>query len=519
MTEKTVEYKTFNTSGLCFPGEHYMVLPLPRLSEVEGLVKEKLYFTIHAPRQTGKTTFLYAMAEKLNAKGNHIALVVSFERAGYHAITVEKAHKTLIHSIYDAANCQLPENVRPKEPSKKEYLDLKAYLTEWCLSQEKPVVLLIDEIDALLDDVLISVLRQLRDGYQARPKNFPASVVLVGLRDVRDYKVNVREELNTYGTSSPFNVKSDSLLLTDFSKEEVFQLLGQHTEETGQEFPVEVKEEIFRLTEGQPWLTNALARQMISKILKYDFSQKLTVDLLMQAKQQLILRRDTHLDSLVDKLKEEKVKKILQAIINGNTILVDIFDDDISYVRDLGIVSRKSPLKFANPIYAEIIPRIMASPIQESIPEEIQTPFFIDKEGLLDMKKLFKAFQYFYSENAEAWLDRYEYKESAQHLLLMAFLQRIVNSGGEIIREMAVGNGRIDLLVKFNEQRVAMELKINRGKRSIEKAKEQLDRYLDGLSLKEGYLVLFDPGKKEWDKKLFYKEAAFNGKKITMVGL
>jgi hypothetical protein len=83
---------------------------------------------------------------------------------------------------------------------------------------------------------------------------------------------------------------------------------------------------------------------------------------------------------------------------------------------------------------------------------------------------------------------------------------------------MAVGNGRIDLLVKFQKQRVAMELKINRGKKSIEKAKIQLDRYLDRLGLTQGYLVLFDPGKGDWETKLYMKEIEYNQKKITMVG-
>jgi RecB family endonuclease NucS len=143
----------------------------------------------------------------------------------------------------------------------------------------------------------------------------------------------------------------------------------------------------------------------------------------------------------------------------------------------------------------------------------------VDKNNHLDMKKVFTEFQEFYSENAEAWQERFEFKESAHHLLLMAFLQRIINAGGEIIREMAAGNGRVDLLVKFHDQRAAMELKINRGPRSIEKAKKQLDRYLDRLRLNEGYLVLFDPSGKDWDEKLYMKEIVYNGKKITMVGL
>jgi hypothetical protein len=231
------------------------------------------------------------------------------------------------------------------------------------------------------------------------------------------------------------------------------------------------------------------------------------------------MRRDTHLDSLIDKLKEERVKSIVQAIINGDDLASDSLNENITYVRDLGIVSQSDPLVFANPIYAEIIPRVMADSFQASFPREIDTPFFLDKNNEIDMKKLMMAFQEFYRENAEIWLERFTFKESAHHLLMMAFLQRIANSGGEITREMAVGNGRVDLLVKYNRQRIAIELKIKRGDRSLEKAKQQLSNYLDRLGLKEGFLVIFDPGKGEWQDKLYYNETEFNDKKIIMVGL
>ncbi len=511
--------KFFNTAGLCFPEDHYMVDPLKRLQEVVQLIEQKLYFTLHAPRQTGKTTYLHALARELNAEGKYIALVVSFEQAGYGSITIEHANELLVFNIYQKAREQLPKDHWPGNPQSEKFLNLNHYLTDWSESQEKPIVLFIDEIDALLDNVLISVLRQLRDGYQGRPKHFPSSVALVGLRDVREYKAKIRDGYTSLGTASPFNVKSESLLLKNFSREEVYELLEQHTEETGQVFPGEAKEEIFRLSGGQPWLTNALARQMVSKILLDDYSKAITLDIVKEAKRQLILRRDTHLDSLVDKLKEERIKRIVQTIINGDNLPFDIYDDDIVYARDLGIVSKSSPLEFANPVYAEIIPRVMASPLQESIPKEIQTPWFLKPDDSLDMEKLLKEFQKFYRRNSGAWLDRYEYKESAHHLLLMAFLQRVINAGGDITREMAVGNGRIDLLVTFGKQEFALELKIIRDKYTLEDGKEQLGRYLDRLGLKQGYLVLFDPGPAEWEEKLYFKEIPLNDKKIIMVGL
>jgi hypothetical protein len=270
---------------------------------------------------------------------------------------------------------------------------------------------------------------------------------------------------------------------------------------------------------GQPWLANALANQIVFEILKNDYSLPITMDIVNEAKNQLILQRDTHLDSLVDKLEEDKIKRIVQSIINGDNLPFDIYNDDIAYARDLGIVSQSSPLKFANPVYAEIIPRIMASSIQESIPEEIQTQWFKNPDGTLNIKKIMTAFQEFYMENAEAWLDRFAYKESAHHLLLMAFLQRIVNAGGEIVREMAVGNGRVDLLVKYGDQKTAVELKIKRGEQSIQKGMQQLNRYLDRLGLKEGYLVIFDPVDKSWKEKIYMQETGYEDKQVTIVGL
>ena len=511
--------KFFNTAGLCIPGDHYMVNPLKRLIEAEEYIEKKLYFTIHAPRQTGKTTYLYALAQKLNREGKYTALVVSFEQAGYTSITVEKANEILIDCIHRAALRQLPPHEAPKPQKPEDLPSIKNYLEDWASSRAKHIVLFIDEIDALMDDVLVSILRQLRDGYQSRPKHFPSSIVLVGLRDVRDYKAQIRETQISMGTASPFNIKANSLFLENFTRQEVYELLEQHTSETGQVFPEKVKEEILFLSAGQPWLTNALANQIVSIILENDYSRDITPDMVSEAKNQLIRRRDTHLDCLIDKLKEDRVKSIVQAIINGDNIVFDSLNENITYIRDLGIVTQKSPLKFANPIYAEIIPRVMASAFEESLPLEIETPVFLDKHHRIDMKKVLTSFQEFYRENAEAWLERFEFKESAHHLLMMAFLQRIVNSGGEITREMAVGNGRVDLLVKYKTQRIAIELKIKRGKQSLEKAKQQLSNYLDRLGLSEGYLVTFDPGKKKWAEKLYYRETVYNDKKIIMVGL
>lgn len=355
-----------------------MVDPLKRLTELEALIEKRLYFSIHAPRLTGKTTLLHALVQKLNRQGHYFSVVVSFEIAGYASITVDEANKLLNYRIYQAAIQHLPAEVWPTDPKEVLYLQILDYISDWCRKLPKPLVLLIDEIDALLNDILISVLRQLSDGYQSRPNSFASSVALVGLRDVREYKAKIRPDSSSLATASPFNIKAESLFLENFSRADVFELLSQHEQETGQMFPPEVKQELYLLSRGQPWLINALANQIVEKELKNDYHQEITLDIVNQAKNHLIMRRDTHLDSLVDKLKEPRVKRVAQAILNGAAIQFDILDDDIAYLRDLGLVSQTSPLEFANPIYAEIVPRVMASPMEVSIPKEIQTPWFLN---------------------------------------------------------------------------------------------------------------------------------------------
>ncbi|KJJ85175.1 hypothetical protein OMAG_000959 [Candidatus Omnitrophus magneticus] len=182
----------------------------------------------------------------------------------------------------------------------------------------------------------------------------------------------------------------------------------------------------------------------MEKILKSDFTKKITLAHAEEAKENLIKRRDTHLDSLLDKLKEPRVKNIVSAIINGDTLVYDSFNDDLIYVLDLGIVAEKNnDIVFANEIYREIIPRVLNFSMQKNIREEGTTSWYLNPDGKLDMDKLLKAFQKFYRRNSEHWMERFDYKEAGHGLLLMAFLQRVINGGGRIDREMAVGRGII----------------------------------------------------------------------------
>jgi type II secretory pathway predicted ATPase ExeA len=310
----------FNVAGPCYPDKHYMLPWERRIPDIRKLVDDELYFVIHAPRQVGKTTSFRHLAAALTAEGRYAALHASCETGQAAGRDVEMGVQAVIDSLASASSEQLPEQlaVPSADSSIQAPSRLKNLLEIWSQECPRPVVLFLDEIDALLDEVLISVLRQLRSGYPTRPKRFVQSVALIGLRDVRDYKASLRQELDSLGTSSPFNVKVESITLRNFHVDEVAELYRQHTDETGQPFTDEAMARAFELTQGQPWLVNALARQVTEKDLT-DRREPITAAHIEAAAEALIERRDTHLDSLIDKLREPRVRRVIEPILAGDT--------------------------------------------------------------------------------------------------------------------------------------------------------------------------------------------------------
>jgi hypothetical protein len=291
-------------------------------------------------------------------------------------------------------------------------------------------------------------------------------------------------------------------------------------------FSEEVVDLVYDYTGGQPWLVNALANEMVAKILKNDHSKKITTNIVDTAKEHLIQRRDTHLDSLIDKLKEKRVRNIIESIISGEALSTDGYNDDLQYTIDLGIVTQnEGKIVIANKIYAEIIPRVINKNMQDRIAATTEPQWFI-KDEKLDFNNLLKEFQQFYRENAEMWLDKFSYQEAGKQLLLMAFLQRVLNGGGKINREMAYGRGRTDLLVEFGGDRFVLELKVKRSNYNHKRALDQLSGYLDTTGEKHGYLILFQEKSSTeipWENRIIWEnfthEFRGNQFKINIVGM
>ena len=309
-------------------------------------------------------------------------------------------------------------------------------------------MLFLDEVDALVGDTLISLLRQIRSGYVQRPQAFPQSIVLCGVRDVRGYRLNQGNgEVITGG--SAFNIKAESLRMGNFSFEETCALWRQHTEETGQGFEEEIFPELWEDIAGQPWLVNTLGHEVTYKNkAKRDRSLTITHKDYMEARERLIQSRATHLEQLTDKLKEPRVHSVISAILAGEQNTLNISPHDYEYAEDLGLIGTRPSVKISNRIYREVIPRELTWSIQVGIPDQEQE-WYVMSNRRLDMKKLLGAFQQFYRENFEPWNKDFSYKEAASQLLMQAFLQRVINGGGRINREYGLGRKRTDLFIEW----------------------------------------------------------------------
>jgi hypothetical protein len=316
--------KFFNTAGPAQPDIHYTLDPLRRINygEISQLIDKRSYFVLHAPRQTGKTTSLLAMVDEINREGVYHCVYVNVESAQTARNDVTRGVKAILSRLESALKRFLALSI-PDFDSIRVKNDGETMLAEalesFCASHEKHLVLFIDEIDALIGDTLVSVLRQLRDCYSNRPRFAPVSVILCGVRDIRDYRIHRSDgEIITGG--SCFNVKAKSLRLGDFSREDIRELYLQHTEATGQMFEENVFQIVWELTHGQPWLVNALAHQTTCKMPEgRDRKKPITLDMMEEAADRIILSHATHLDQLADKLKEPRVRRIIALEKTGRT--------------------------------------------------------------------------------------------------------------------------------------------------------------------------------------------------------
>ncbi|MFT4929919.1 MAG: hypothetical protein ACI8WB_006054 [Phenylobacterium sp.] len=526
----------FNIAGPIQDNQHYHLDPLTRLDweEIQMLIEQNKYFVLHAPRQTGKTSTMLSMMDALNHGGEYVALYANVEATqamgndvdrGINNLCDSIAHNAWIHLKTELLIDWLAQKGQSISPGDK----LTQLLSYWSLATDKPCVLFLDEVDALVGDTLISLLRQIRAGYIQRPSAFPQSIVLCGVRDVRDYRIHSSGEIITGG--SAFNIKSESLRMGNFGQSEIRALYQQHTDATGQRLSADIFDQLWQDTKGQPWLVNALAHEMLFKA-KENRDRNKTIELedYRVAREKLIYSRATHLDQLSDKLKEPRVHAVIAPMLaTENTINAGQSSlDDLQYVEDLGLIVLTPKQQISNRIYQEVIPRELTYPTQLSICHE--QSWYLNDDNHIDMPKLLSAFQQFFRENAQAWIERFDYKEAGPQLLMQAFLQRIINGGGRINREYALGSKRTDLIIEWptsdegfygDVQRIVIELKILYGALDtcIKESMIQTADYADRLGASQAHLMIFDRNANvSWDDKTWQRQANLGDREISIWG-
>ena len=531
--------RKFNTTGPVIPERHYCIDPLKRvdLDKILELIDDLSYFVLHAPRQSGKTSLLLALADRLNAGGIYRCVYINVEETQTARGDLDQAIPLVLSEIAlhagrvlgDTSVQALRNDVLAQEPAGAA---LKILLTRWAAADPKPLVLLVDEIDTMVGDSLISVLRQLRAGYFMRPKEFPQSVILCGVRDVRNYRMFSETNQDNSIGGGAFHSKAESIRVGYFAESEVRELLSQHTAETGQAFESRAADRIWELTLGQPWLVNALARQACFKDRRgRDRSRAISETAVDEAKETLILSRVTHLDQLGTTLREDRVRRVIEPMLADSEAPLNLLEDDLDYVRDLGLVRDVGEPQVANPIYREFIPRQLTHGVQQTIVRRAAS--FVDRVGGLDVPKLMADFQAYFRLHSEGWSMEADYKEASAQLLLHAYLNKVMNGGGRIEREYAMGRGRTDLLLlwpqdgRWDGRRVSkhvIECKVLRQGRgpdgTIHQGVQQTAGYMDRCAADSGHLLIFDqrPGK-TWANRIFRQEGHSDKTTVTVWGM
>ena len=513
---------SFNTAGPCFPNEHYMLPPERRLGRVMELIDDGRYFTLHAGRQTGKTTSVQWLAHHYNAGERFCAIWIDLQGAREQP-DPNRAFITMLNACDRAVKRTFPDLGVPAAQARLQGDPASAmldYLQDLARRTPRPLVVLFDEADCLVGATMVSFLTQIREGYIDRQGiPFPHSIALVGQRNVRDYVLTQEERIavSWLGSASPFNITAEATSIVPFGEAEVAELLAQHTTTTGQRFEPEATARIYELSQGHPWLVSALADQTVERDVR-DRSIAVTTGHIDAAKETIILERRTHIDSLIHKLHDPRVRKILEPILIGDSLGGDVLEDDVAYVLGLGILRLfRGELVVANPIYREVLPRALSWVRQISIHQP--TEWYVRADGSLDMPKLLAAWQTFWREDGHLAAEGFGYREAGPHLMLMAFLQRVVNGGGRVEREYGLGRGALDLIIEWRGTRHAIEMKLRRDTQTEERALEQVTCYLDQAGLEEGWLVMFDlRSTLPWEQRLARRTVEANGKRVTIVG-
>lgn len=465
----------FNTSGPNIPEEHYT---LPRTQLVEaGIRKVKLnrYFTIWAPRQTGKSTYFRLLAEALKALG-YIVVHVNVE--GKIDSTEEYLCDYITEDIYKQTNISLQaDNIN--------------VLLRKISHFPKKTVFIIDEIEQVNPEMFNMFLHTIRAFYHNRNQHNLKSVILVGVSNITGI---------IQDNASPFNI-ADNFDIPYFTEQEVIELYEQHENETGQLFNDDVKKQVAHITAGQPGLVNGFALRLTEKneqkaVLDYK-------DYLIVEDWYLYEAIDKNVSNIINKAKNEQ-KLIERLLFSETSYPFDIDNQSVRYLHINGLVRRNQEgnVEFWVPLYKKRLQKYFYPRMNgeaETIQENLDFDDYYTPETGLNIDKIIRDYQIYAKRRGFRYFITHDengeekgLREAALVYSFETYIQAFLNVvEGKSYLEAHVALGRSDLIVNIQNEEFVIEAKVYSDLTKFKKGKPQLAYYVNSLNLKEGIYLVF----------------------------
>jgi hypothetical protein len=509
---------------------------------VETHISRGQYFSVCSPRQSGKTTLLLALKNKLNAEGRYRCLYCNVEGAQVAGNDTERGIKLILSRIAQEVEFEFQDlwphqnfaSILGHAGADGAFM---ALFERWLYREQPPkapIVLLLDGIDVLRGKTLASLLRQLRTGQINSPRMFPQAVVLCGVRDVRDSDIEIGKDEYLLGRSGS-DIRDHSIVLYNFTQGEIKELCDQYTAEVGQSFQESAYSRLYALTGGRPWLVNALLCEALYEMgFASDTSKPITFGMIDAAKDHFIARQDIYMDQLAAKLTSRSIRETLFPILIGGRWEKKPLQEDLDYLEDLELIS-KSPSGWGipNAMYREIIPKVMGRNLKDELAHVVDRSKFLKPNRRLDFPELIKFYQRLYCDYFLTWGRRYDLQGVLAQILLHTFLHYVLGDRGRMECDYALSTGCVDISVGWGyslesgerrEERFVVEIRLFDNTQSHESAVRhgvaQVAAYAKPRQPYEVYLLILDEDEsKTWYDRLFQEEHVYENMPVHVYGL
>jgi hypothetical protein len=490
--------RVFEKSGLVIPAMSYYV-PLENVvntdkQDIKTMVDRGRYFSIFAPRQSGKTTFLEGMCDRLHTDSIYVAIILSFEdctalkKAEFYSLIEKELYYRLINRLKEI-KCERIEEVQQflNQHRLTNHISLRLFFEELNrILQFKKIVIFIDEFDGIpLKELgnFLTALRKLYLAYKKIDRKALYSVGLVGIRNITKLVV---------GGVSPFNI-ADQVTLPSFSLANIRDLYAQYTAETDQPFTEAAVQKVHEETAGQPWLVNRLGT-ILTMDIKPGTVESIDEHDVEKAIRALLKEKNDHFDNLREKAKLYK-ETFVEIVFDH--VEYDPDDEDHGWLEQYGLVKNIGDYAVvANNIYKARYLKTFFKEVQAG--EDISPQEYGLPGNKLDMKRVLLNFDRYISRIGVRafYAGKKPYEKTGQFLLTAWLYPLVKGEEGELHYEVASGLGRMDVLLTYKGNRYIIETKVNdKGDVSwvIEEGVRQLSgKYLASEGADEGYLVVFD---------------------------